>query len=65
MPHYVALGTAPTHETTVVVGPFRSLDKAGAAADTLTERGFVSELAECLSVADVGLVDWSEGADRG
>lgn len=60
MTQYVALGTAPTHEGTVVVGPFRTLDKVRAAADVLTERGYNATFETCLSAAEVDAVDWSE-----
>ena len=53
---YVAIGTSPFTDTSVAVGPFRSRDKADEAYGALTERGYVVEVCELLSIADIEYV---------
>jgi hypothetical protein len=62
MSAYVVIGTAPVVDTSVVVGPFRSIERASAAWDALTAKGWNAELCTLATVAEVESVDdWSEG----
>lgn len=57
---YVAVGTAPTVDTAVVVGPFHTHRRALEAAGEIATLGFVTEVCECQSVSDLAPQDWSE-----
>lgn len=52
---YVVIGTSPTHDTSVVAGPYRSYDKAREAASEVDAKGYVSEICELLRVEDIEL----------
>ena len=41
------------HDTSVVVGPFRSEDKVWAADQKLQDKGWITEIVECVAVGDV------------
>lgn len=53
MSNYVVIGTSPFVETSVTVGPFRSIDKAMAASSELEYRGYVSEISLLQNVLDL------------
>lgn len=50
---YVVIGTHPDVDTSVAVGPFRSLEKAAAADAKLTAKGYVSETCTLYDVDEL------------
>lgn len=59
MAQYVVIGTAPTVDTAVAVGPFRSEKTTSEAYDELTAKGYNAEVCELFAVADIDHVtDW-------
>lgn len=52
---YVVIALSPTVDVSQVAGPFRSMDRAYAAADELRAKGYNTvEVCPLLSVADIG-----------
>ena len=60
MATYVVIGTAPDVDTSVVVGPFRSIERARSVSEDMDQFGYVTEVAECQTLAEVGYADWSD-----
>jgi hypothetical protein len=50
----VVLGTSPDHDTTVVVGTYRSQAAVDRAVRTLERKGFVTEVCEVHATSDIG-----------
>lgn len=55
----VVVGTAPTVDTAVVVGPFRSRQRALDVAGQMDALGYVTELCDCTSIDQLEPLDWS------
>lgn len=60
MSQYVVIGTAPTMDVTVAVGPFRSEKAASEAWNELTAKGYNAETCPLLKVDDLDAQDWSD-----
>ncbi len=59
---YVVIGTAPSMDTSITVGPFRTVERATeVATDGLTPLGWVTEVCELLRIEEVPLVSTWEG----
>lgn len=63
MSTYVAIGTSPFVDVSVVSGPYRTQDKAIQAAARMDHLGYVTEVAECVRVEDLEPVTNDEGDD--
>lgn len=53
MSQFIVIGTSPASDTSVVVGPFRSYANAQAADLDVVALGYVTEICECLTVAQL------------
>lgn len=61
MSTFVTVGTAPTVDVSVVVGPFRSRQRAIDAAGAMDALGYITEICECQALDDLEPLDWSDG----
>ncbi len=58
---YAVIGTAPTVDTTVAVGPFRSLDRVRDAENDLIAKGYNVETVSLFAVDEVESVSsWGD-----
>ncbi len=61
MSQYGVIGTSPAIDTSVLVGPFRSENKAREAAEDLTVKGYNTEVCQMLSTGEVETsLDWAD-----
>lgn len=66
MAQYVVIGTAPTVDVTVAVGPFRSLARVREADEELTAKGYNTETCQLFDVDEVELLSgWDEERSDG
>lgn len=63
MEQLVVIGTSPAHDVSVVVGPFRSPDRAEQASQDLTAKGYNTETCPLVGGADIDAVELSAAWD--
>lgn len=56
MSQYIVIGTSPFNDTSVAIGPFRTVDKALYNTVELEYKGWNTEIVTLLPIVEVGYV---------